>query len=247
MIDIVITATVRPELLYTTLKSFYENCFDDYMYENNYKNLNIIINVDPIGDTKKYNQKAVRDVCFSFSDNVLSNMPRKPNFAKAVKWVWEKTTSKYIFHLEDDWLLNRYVKLSKLISYLEDDKLNVDAIKLYKKRYPNNEPYTMFDVDYKYNGDDLFVATDSGTQFGLNPTLIKKSYIDGALPLMVDNLNPEKQFRRKNSKMKNFVLNHRYAIYGIPGDEALIKDTGTSWRNERNIQKPKGSTFLVWK
>jgi len=244
MIDIAITATIRPKLLDHTLKSFYDNCFTDYCYKIKNNNLHIVINVDPVGDTKIFKQYHMIDICRKYTANITYNTPRKPNFAKAVKWVWSNCTSDYVFHLEDDWQLNRYVDLKKLINYLKYD--TVSAIKLYKKTYPYEEPYRMFDVEYGYNGDDLFIASDSGTQFGLNPTLIKKSYIDEALPLMVDDLNPEKQFRRKNPKMKDFVLSHKYGIYGMPGDSELVTDIGTIWREKRKIIKPKGSTFITW-
>jgi len=244
MIDIAITATIRPNVLKKTLTSFYDNCFTDYCYKIKNNNLHIVINVDPVGDTKNFKQYHMVDICKQFSNNVTFNTPRKPNFAKAVKWVWSNCKSDYVFHLEDDWKLNRYVDLTKLIDYLDSNI--VSAIKLYKKTYPAEKPYEMFDVQYKYNGDDLFIATDSGTQFGLNPTLIKRSYIEKALTLMVDNLNPEKQFRRKNPIMKDFVLSHKYGIYGVPGDTQLVTDTGTDWRLERNIVKPKGSSFITW-
>jgi len=244
MIDITITATIRPDLLYRTLKSFYDNCFNDYSYKIKNDNLHIIINIDPVGDTNNYKQHNIIDVCKKFSNNVTYNKPLKPNFTKAVKWVWSRCKSNYVFHLEDDWILTRPIDLMKLISYLDSDE--VVAVKLFKKKYPKKSPFTMFDVEYKYNGDDLFIATDSGTQFGLNPTLIKRSYIQEALPLMVDNLNPEKQFRRANPNMKDFVLKYKYGIYGIPGDEAMVIDTGTKWRNKRNIKKPKGTQFIIW-
>jgi hypothetical protein len=248
MIDIAITATLRPELLYRTLRSFYDKCFNEYCYDIKNDNLHIVINVDPVGNnkkiSKKISQKNILKVCEEFSNNITYNFAPEASFPKAVKWVWSNCKHDYVFHLEDDWELNRYIRLKRLIKYLI--KTEVVAIKLYKKTYPKNEPYVMFDSEYKYDGDELFIARDSGTQFGLNPTLIKRSYLTEALPLMVDDLNPEKQFRHRNPNMKEFVLKYKYGIFGIPGDSALVTDIGTSWREKRNIRKPKGTSFLTW-
>jgi len=245
MIDIAITATIRPDLLKRTLDSFYKNCFMDYCYKIKNDNLHIVINVDPVGDSKNFKQINMIEICKQYSDNITYNIPRKPNFAKAVKWVWSNCTNDFIFHLEDDWELNRNINLMKIITLLNNNN-DLAAIKLFKKRYPKESPYIMFDSDYAYDGDELFIAKNSGTQFGLNPILIKRSFLQEALPLMSDDLNPEKQFRQKNPVMKDFVLKYKYGMFGMPGDDALVKDIGTVWRNERNIEKPKGTSFLTW-
>jgi len=245
MIDIAITATVRPKLLERTFETFYNKCFNDYCYKIKNSNLHIVINVDPVGDTKNFKQHHMIDICHKYSNNVTYNTPKKANFAKAVKWVWYNCVNDYVFHLEDDWELNRNTDLIKIINLMDNNE-DLAAIKLFKKRYPEEIPYIMFDSDYDYDNDELFIAKNSGTQFGLNPTLIKRSFLQEALPLMSDDLNPEKQFRQKNPVMKDFVLKYKYGMYGVPGDEALVKDIGTVWRNKRNIEKPKGTSFLTW-
>jgi len=244
MIDIAITATIRPDVLQKTLSSFYCYCFTNYSYISKCENIHIVLNVDPIGDTNKYNQQDVLNTCYNFSKNITFNFPKKASFPKAVKWVWKNCKSEFVFHLEDDWELKRNVDLLKIINYF--DRTDLSAIRLYKKKYPSKEPYMMFDCEYLFDGNELFIALDSGTQFGLNPSLIKRSFIKEALPLMVDDLNPEKQFRIKNIKMKDFILNHKYGIFGVPGDIALVNDIGTDWRIKRDIAKSIGSSFLTW-
>jgi len=244
MIDITITATIRPILLKRTLTSFFKNCFNDFSIRNKLKNkIHIIINVDPIGENR-YSQKHMYDICKRFSDNVTYNAPKKPNFAKAVIWCWKQCKNKYVFHLEDDWILNDRINLENLISMIQNR--DVAAVRLYKRDYPKKPPYMMFDCEYTYE-NNLFIATDSSNQFGLNPVLIDRKFIDTALILMTGDLNPEKQFRVSNKKMKQFVLAHKYAIYGKPGMKALVSDIGLSWRKQRNIEKPKGATFINWK
>jgi len=243
MISIAITATIRPIVLKQTLSSFYKNCFYDFSLRNNLKNnIHIVINVDPIGDAQ-YTQNDVIKICKQYSNNITYNFSKKANFASAVIWCWKNCTGKYVFHLEDDWVLNDRIELEKLM-YFIDNKI-VSAVRLYKRDYPSSKPYKMFDCIYKYK-NNLFIAQDSSNQFGLNPVLIDMEFIQQALPLMSHKINPEKQFRAKNDKMKDFVLSHKYGIYGKPGDKALVSDIGLSWRKNKRYQKPIGETFLEW-
>ena len=244
MIDITITATIRPDILKTTLDSFFNNCFYKFIKDNGLDCLNIIINVDPVGDTHKYNQYDVVDVCKEFTDSIKYNCPQQANFAKAVKWVWYQTTSDYIFHLEDDWLLNRKVDLQKVIDYLNDT--NLSSIRFYKNKYPSEKPYMISDVEYVYDNDELFTTLHNNNQFSLNPNIIKKSFIDEALELMTDDINPEKQFRCTNPVMKDFVLSNFYGVYGRPYLDALVSDNGRIWRKNRKLIKPSGSVFTEW-
>jgi len=244
MINIAITATVRPKLLLQTLNSFYEKCFLDFIKWKKCDDLKIIVNIDPVGDLDNYTPRDVYYICQRFSKNIIYNIPDTPNFAKAVKWCWSQCDCDYIFHLEDDWYLNRKLRLQKMMRYIDKD---VSAVRLYKRKYPSEKPYEMFDCEYDFDGRSLFIAKDSSTQFGLNPVLISKKFIKQALPLMVDDINPEKQFRIRNRKMKDLILKHKFGIYGRPGDKAYVKDIGTEWRQKRSIEKPKGESFLTWK
>jgi hypothetical protein len=241
MIDITITATIRPELLNKTLDSFFRNCFYQFNKRNNCES-NIIINIDNIGN-RANTPIDVYQVCQQYSKNVLYNIPNEPNFAKAVKWCWSQCTNKYIFHLEDDWLLNRYLHLENLINYIDK---GISSVRLYKRKYPSKKPYMMFDCEYDFDNDNLFIAKGNYDQFGLNPVLIDKQFIDDVLPLMVDNINPEKQFRMRNNNMKNILPRYKYGIYGKPGEKAIVTDIGTEWREKRKIQKQPGDKFLSW-
>lgn len=79
MIDVCMTATIRPKIVLQTLRSFYKRMFRD---KDRYR---LIINVDPIGENAK--REEVVDVCKNFFTTVIYNFPSAPSFPAAVKWV----------------------------------------------------------------------------------------------------------------------------------------------------------------
>jgi len=239
-IDITMTAVIRPAVLESTLKSFCTNLLTDR------KIYRLIINIDPVGE-KGRTKEDMLNVCNSFFDNVVYNYPDEPSFPKAAIWTWKQVKAPYFFHLEDDWLMNRPVEMKTLTKILHKNP-HLACVRLYKHNIPNKKNPRLFNSPYTFNEKaNYFQANDSKKQFGLNPVLIRKEYIDEALPLLVEHKNPEKQFRYNNTKMRDFVMRWKYAIYGQPGDKALVSDNGYSWRNQMNFSKPtNGSQFLTW-
>jgi len=122
-LDIVMTATIRPEVVDLTLKSFFNK------FLNQFEKVRLIINIDPIGD-EQYNSNDVLNVCYKYIDDVVYNTPNKASFPKAVKWCWEQVQSEYFLHLEDDWLLKKPIDKDILFNIFEDDKIG--KIKLQK-------------------------------------------------------------------------------------------------------------------
>jgi len=237
-VDITITATVRPKLLDTTLTSFYNNlfCEDPDRYR-------IIINVDPVGEVGSTQQDMV-DVCHKYFKEVIYNFPEKPSFSKAVIWCWTQTEAQFIYHLEDDWALNRPVKMKTMIQILKENP-NLACLRFSKYNVPEGNHIVLFESAYTLK-KGYYLAADSSSQFGLNPCLIKSEYVKTAVKLMTENINPEKQFRANNGRMRPFVKMWQYGIYSEPGQPALVTDIGRNWRKIHNFKKPKNSAFLVW-
>lgn len=236
-IDITMTAVRRSSVLQKTLSSF---C--DHLFYGNKDRYRLIINIDPVGEQEKI--KKVVHVCKSYFDNVVVNIPDKPSFPKAVIWVWSQVEAPWVFHLEDDWIINRDIDINDMIRNLTE-RSGLACLRLYKRPIPNSKKPKLFDCSYRYNKNGFFVAEDSRTQFGLNPVLIRKKFIVHALPLMNPNKNPEKQFRYTNPKMKDFIMKWQYAIYGRPGDGTLVSDHGVVWRKKNGFIKPSGA-FTKW-
>ena len=104
-----------------------------------------------------------------------------------------------------------------------------------------------FSCRWVYDVEGFYVAKDWKKQFGLNPILIRKQFIDEVLPRMRDNINPEKQFRYSQKYMRPIIQKWKYAIYAKPGDRRLINGRkGQAWKDKMGLQKPVGTTFLEW-
>lgn len=238
-IDITMTAVLRSSILDKTLKSFHKNVF--YKDIERYR---LIVNIDPVGDNEKF--KNITRVCKSYFDDVSYNMPRKPSFPKAVIWTWSQVKANWVFHLEDDWIIHRKIDIDDMINILKE-RPPIACLRLCKFPISNSKRPKLFNCRYDYNKRGSFLlASDRKKQFGLNPVLIRGSFVKGAVPQMVDYKNPEKQFRYGNELMRDFVMKWEYAIYGKPGDSPLVTDHGLEWRIKHKLIKPRNSQFLVW-
>ena len=186
-IDITMTAVLRPSILSETLLKIKQHvCRGE---EERYR---LIINVDPIGENVEP-IKVVKVAKKNFN-NVIFNIPKKPSFPKAVKWVWSKVEAPYIFHWEDDVDILRDIDVDDMISILNKyDKLS--SLRLFKMNTPNKKSFYTFRSLWEYHEEGFYIAQEWKEQFGLNPSLIKKEFISEAVTKMVDNINPEKQFR----------------------------------------------------
>ena len=236
MIDITMTATLRPDLVSQTLESFCRNIFRD---RDNYR---LIINIDPVGE--KVKSIRVLEVCRQYFRNIVFNVPRSPSFPVAVIWCWSSTSSDFVFHLEDDWISVCKIDIYDMIRILKAND-TLACLRLSKYDIPRPATVKLLGAHYTYTGDNHFI-TNSNNQFGLNPVLIKKEFVKQAVPTMSLHSNPEKQFRpSKNDKMNNLINSWRFGLYGVPGGKATVRDNGTLWREKNNFKKPDGS-FLVW-
>jgi hypothetical protein len=180
-----------------------------------------------------------------YFDNVIFNIARTPSFPKAVKWVWANSDAPYIFHIEDDWLINRDIDVDHMINILKKHE-KLSSLRLYKYRTLKRNKITTFSCHWVYNEDGFYLSKDWKKQFGLNPILIKREFINQALPKMRDNINPEKQFRYSQGYMRKIIKDWQYGLYTNPGDKALVTDIGRKWITKTDFAKPKTGTFLTW-
>lgn len=238
-IDITMTATIRPSIVYQTLESYCNKLFRE---KDRYR---LIINVDPVGEPVK--AKEVLKVCGKYFSDIIWNVPGRPSFPNAVRWVWGQVgkDTEYVFHLEDDWLLGRDIEIDDMIKILKNYK-TFAYLRLCKYAIPESKTVNFFRAVYHYNEDGFYISSNRENQFGLNPCLIKADFLRKALPRMVDTMNPEKQFRFSNKKMRDHLLSWEYPIYGRPGWGVTAIDNGWKWRKDLGINKPDNTQFLVW-
>ena len=126
-----------------------------------------------------------------------------------------------------------------------DRNRHLACLRMCKYDIPSKSIVNLFNSPYVYK-NGFFEAEDRKRQFGLNPCLIRGDFVKGAVPLMVENINPEKQFRYENKRMRDFIMKWTYAIYGKPGDKALVTDNGIEWKEINRFKKPDINTFIVW-
>lgn len=240
LIDVTMTATLRPTIIDRTLKSFNENLF--YKDKERFR---LIINIDPVGENLIASD--VLKICKRYFDRnkIIVITPKDPSFPQAVINVWNKVESPWIFHLEDDWILNKKIDIDDMISILNDYP-NLACLRLPKFKTPKGKRPIFFKSRYNYNKRGFYVAEDKTRQFGLNPVLIRGIYIQKALTVMDSNKNPEKQFRYANEPMRKLVMHWEYALYANPGQRAIVTDIGRHWIGGKSFRKPLKGQFLKW-
>lgn len=239
-VDFAMTSVLRPKLFEGTLKTINKGILrhaEDVEFR-------LILNVDPVGE--KVDPMEMVDVAREFFDDIKYNITETPSFPKAVKWVWSNTTAPFVFHWEDDVNLLRKVDVVDMIKILKKYK-NLSSLRLYKSKVPKRDLMKTFGSLWKYHPEGFYMAKSWQRQFGLNPILIKKAFVKEAVERMVDNFNPEKQFREAQAYMRPLIKKWRYGIYAKPGDRRLIDGRkGQRWKSEHKLTKPKGETFLQW-
>lgn len=239
LIDITMTATLRPAIFSVTLESI-KKCVIGTKDINNFT---LILNIDSIGENVK--PKEMIKIANKYFTNVKYNISENPSFPKAVKWVWSQATADYIFHIEDDWKFLKKIDVMDMIRILNKNE-KLSSLRLYKYNTPGTKTFKTFMCKWVYQEDGYYLATDWKKQFGLNPILIKKKFIDESLPNMVDNVNPEKQFRSSQPYMEQIIKKWQYGLYTVPGQHKLVEDIGRSWIRRQKYTKPKKGSFVAW-
>lgn len=150
------TSTVRPELLARTFESFRKN-LKGLPWE-----LKINLDYTPATEEKDLHECVV--ICWQYFDNVEYNVEYEGNFPRAIKWLWN-TPADWVFHLEDDWLLNFPIEWDEL-------KRNC-AVQVSLRSYSR-----------LYDGN-----------FMLCPSLIRGRVCREISQILTTNRNPEQQIR----------------------------------------------------
>lgn len=219
-IDVVITATLRPEVLDLTLHSFSRNLLRQP------DKVRVILNVDPIGDMTRSQDEVVR-TCKRYFPIVIARTPPEPSFSKAVKWCWEQVQTDMFLHLEDDWLLKRPIDLDQIVAAFEQDR-NIASVRLNRDSNPARDPVW-------------------SPYFSLNPSFIRKEFVTEALPFFLTTCDPEKQFCELDGEKKRMLGHWKYLCYGVPNEPPLVIDIGRSWLQYNHYGKwKKGAAVIAW-
>lgn len=244
-VTITTTATIRPEIFKQTIDSFFKNMFDNY--RNTGHQLNLVLNIDPIGGLVGYITDFA-NIIYNRFDHVLFNTPMIPSFPKAFKKVWENIyeESNYVFNLEDDWELTQSINLLNLINIMENEKdlgiLRLAAFHAGENEMKNWNKYFPYNGKYYECPEEL----KGGLGFCGHPSLIKAEFVRNTAKYLDKNRNPEKQFHsRGRTPIMEEVIKWRYGVYSIPGSDPLIKDIGREWMIKNNFKKQGTKAYFV--
>ncbi len=238
-VDITMTAVLRPGLLKETLKTITRNVVDTP------DRFRLIINVDQVGE--QIHPQRVIDAAKKYFKTVIPQVPFQPSFPKAVKWVWSQAIAPYIFHWEDDFRIFRKIDVLDMIK-IHRAYPNIASLRLNKFDTSDLKVIKPFGTKWRYQKEGFYIADRWQEQFGLNPNLIKRDFIQEAVFRMREDINPEKQFREHHEFMRPLLEKWRHGLYTKPGDKALVGDVGDRWKRKYGFKKnmKEADKFLTW-
>ena len=215
--DFTTTAMARPDIVDKTYSSFSKN-----LKGIDLKQCSLYINIDPLPD--KVNREEVTEVAKKYFKEVHSNYPNKPNFTKALNWVWLNAKTRYIFHLEDDWQLVREVPIEKLmVNFKKHNKLMNVVLRAYKFKYRS---------------------------CALSPGIFHRRFYKSVAGKLDERINPEIQLRGKNFGIEMPAPCFGISWYGkveVYSKKIVVKDIGRSWLKKSKFKKPKKKGhFINW-
>jgi hypothetical protein len=255
MIDVTITATLRPEILERTLNSFSRNMFSLFP---DTRRIRAIVNVDPAGNKNILGkQNEIIKIVDNYFDNALINLPAEAHFGRAFHWCWKQFMegeAEFLFHLEEDWELLRPVSIWDMMTRMKAH-LYLAALRL--SMFPAGETpiHDMKNwnrwVPWNALMDCYVVKQEERHRIGVcgHPTLFHKNFVSQVFPLLNPEENPEKQFQGTNKKITEFILSEPwvFGVWSKPGDQPYVRDIGRQWMREHNfIKSGNKAYFLTW-
>jgi len=213
-IDVVTTATLRPELLDLTYRSFHNRLFSKF------GRCRLIVNIDPLPTRDEAKLAETIAVCRRWFPEVIYRTPEVPSFPSAVRWAWSQLESDFCFHLEDDWLLLKHVDPERVAGYF------------------SSAP-SLAEVTLNPSRNKAVVP-----KLALRPSFFRREFIESALRLFDDALDPEKQWRRHLADGGE-LAGWQFRYYGEIGEGRHVRDMGAVWRKAHALGK-WGSGETAW-
>jgi len=223
-IDITIVSGSRPGLLSRMLDSFHQLILPEFFFGN------IYVNIDPFGGNS-IDQKKCKKIILQYFPTATINMPLRPSFGAAVKYLWSLPTSRSFLHLEDDWLAVRRYHLDASVVL---GKKRIRQIQLVKPKSTN-----LIWSRYRFRPllqNRIFVPNFTRPNFTTAPSLIETCFAKEVSKLMDPELDPEKQFfNGENPHLENFMRPYRTKSLVSFLEKPIIQDIGRNWQKENGI------------
>jgi len=218
------TGMLRPGILEKTYSSFSKN-----LTGIDLKKCHLILNIDPLpaknnNDKKK---KSITNIANKYFGKVEINWSKKANHTNAVKTVWSKVTTPYIFHLQDDWELKKKVNINDMMKVMEDDD-KIHEVMLMRKcnKCPN--------------------------RVGFPPCLLSEKFFKGLPELFNSNMACEYQMQRIFAGDPKFPkhpsgLDHSCLMFFPSKKTPVIIDIGRAWMKKSGYVRGKHDKFITWR
>ena len=221
-IDFTTTATVRPEIVNETYKSFKKN-----LKGVDFAKSTLYINIDPVPEGQ--DPKSIVKVAKKYFGKVVHNIPNTPSYSQAFNWIWSKATTDLIVNLEDDWYLDKPIHIKELIDIFKNKPtLYMVVLRAYSYVYPAlvTSPAIVHKRLYKKVAGKLDPTINPENQ------LHTKGRVFGLdMPFKQNGIDPAK----------------RIVAYPENLDDIIVKDLGREWMEKQIFRRPdKKSKFVTW-
>lgn len=245
--DLVMIATLRPELLSVTIESFKENLFQDRLAKTN-----LIINIDLTGindpKSEKFKFFEIMEIINFYKFNeVKLRYTAFPNFATAWFWGMSQVTKPLVFYLEEDWELVKKVNLNRLIKQFNDND-NLAHLRL--SAFPSTEETCKNWNKFTYwNGHYFEVREEDKGNIGWagHPSMNRTSFMKEAIKFMNFSANPEKQIkgRRYHHPINSTIKRHDFGVFTNPNSNKQVVDLGRHWMIKNGWRKSGNKAFFT--
>ena len=211
-ITVTMTAIDRPEIVNRTLESFAE-----HLKNISFTDLHLNINIDVINDVSNIN--SIAKIVNKYFKTCSLYTSDTPNFPAALKRVWGDITTKFVFHIEDDWVLVSNLNIQDILDPLSHNNVIQSIIR--PSLYTNHE----------------YIKPC------LSPSIIKTEYINSFIKVLTDDRNPEMQFEEWYN-----TLNCKYIFptYPLKNKGGILEDIGREWLEYNSIFKKRIGNNRNW-
>jgi len=247
-------ATIRPSIFRRTYRSF-----DNHLFRDNEVDGVVFVcglHVDPVG--RKDTEYTAMDIKLS-ANRVLPILFSKVNYkgshslSSAFKWLWDMASTSevdYVFYLEDDWELTKYVDIKKMIRIMEEyPKLATLRLPFKPLGMAHSKNWAHF---FPWNGSYFHCPETLKGSIGWcgHPSLVRMDFIKETNEFLTANWCPERQmkiYKQFGTPMGKVISKWDYGVYGYPAESEYVKDIGRVWRTQNSITKLKNTSWEVSK
>lgn len=223
-ITFVTTAMLRHEIIKRTYSSFDKNLTGIDLGK-----CKLLLNIDPLPDQNrsKHHYDTVIKIANEYFGEVEFFTPKKANHTKAVKRLWNRVETEYIFHLQDDWALFEEISFPEMMKVFTSHPQK-HQVMLMRQCWPRP------------------------LRVGFPPSVIDRTFFEGLADLFDDNKACEYQMHQIFLGHKDYPkhpnkLNHNCLYYYPDEKKPVMKDIGRNWMRSSGYIRPKHNKFVTWK